>query len=116
MIPVLPHRFANAFRPLRPGLQPGGRTGQADPGQPLAPMPFRAARQQYSLAVKAGLQPNSMLAYREHFKTLDQLEKVTRAVRAPDLRRAPAPAGVRSAQQQRQPRLWRRQADRYAIR
>lgn len=40
-------------------------------------MPFEAARQQYSLAVKAGLQPNSMLAYRDHFKALDQLEKAT---------------------------------------
>ena len=40
-------------------------------------LPFEAARQQYSLAVKVGLQPNSMLAYRNHFKSLDQLEKAT---------------------------------------
>ncbi len=45
-------------------------------GSPMA-MPFEAARQHYSLSVKVGLQPNSMLAYRDHFKTLDQLEKVT---------------------------------------
>lgn len=40
-------------------------------------VPFEAARQQFSLAVRAGCQPNSMLAYRDHFKSLDQLEKAT---------------------------------------
>lgn len=77
MIPVLPQSFANAFRPsLSQAFSQAAELARQTLGSPLA-MPFEAARQQYSLAVKAGLQPNSMLAYREHFKTLDQLEKVT---------------------------------------
>ncbi|WP_146115903.1 hypothetical protein [Malikia granosa] len=49
----------------------------ADPVRSAMTLPFEAARQQYSLAVKVGLQPNSMLAYRQHFNSLDQLEKAT---------------------------------------
>jgi len=48
-----------------------------DPVRGAMTLPFEAARQQYSLAVKVGLQPNSMLAYSNHFKSLDQLEKAT---------------------------------------
>ena len=77
MIPVLPQSFADAFRPsFAQALGRAAELARQTLGSPLA-MPFEAARQQYSLAVKAGLQPNSMLAYREHFKTLDQLEKAT---------------------------------------
>ena len=48
-----------------------------DPVRSAMTLPFEVARQQYSLAVKAGWQPNSMLAYRQHFNSLDQFEKAT---------------------------------------
>jgi hypothetical protein len=77
MIPALQQPFAQALGPSLPqAFSQATELARRAFSRPMA-MPFEAARQQYSLAVKAGLQPNSMLAYRDHFKALDQLEKAT---------------------------------------
>lgn len=76
MTPVLQPSFADTLQPLTHAFSQAVELTRRTVSGPMA-MPFEAARQQYSLAVKVGLQPNSMLAYRDHFKTLDQLEKVT---------------------------------------
>ncbi|MDD2728442.1 hypothetical protein [Malikia sp.] len=73
MIPALQQPFADA---IHPAFTQAFSQATELTRRPMA-VPFEAARQQYSLAVRAGLQPNSMLAYRDHFKTLDQLEKAT---------------------------------------
>jgi hypothetical protein len=77
MLPALQQSLANVFRPtFTEAFSQAAELARCSISSPMA-MPFEAARQQYSLAVKAGLQPNSMLAYRDHFKALDQLEKAT---------------------------------------
>jgi hypothetical protein len=77
MIPALPQSLAHVFRPsFTQTFSQAAELARCSLNRPMA-VPFEAARQQYALAVKAGLQPNSMLAYRDHFKALDQLEKVT---------------------------------------
>ena len=68
---ALQHSFADA---IYPAFNQAFSQAAELTRRPMA-VPFEAARQQYSLAVRVGLQPNSMLAYRDHFKTLDQLEK-----------------------------------------
>ncbi len=77
MMPALQQSFADAFRPAwSDAFNQAAELTRHSLSSPMA-MPFEAARQQYSLAVKIGLQPNSMLAYRDHFKSLDELEKAT---------------------------------------
>lgn len=77
MIPALAQSFADAFHPsFSQAFSQAAELTRRSISDPIT-MPFEAARQQYSLAVRVGLQPNSMLAYRDHFKTLDQLEKAT---------------------------------------
>lgn len=77
MITALQPSLADAFRPsFTQAFSQAAELARHSLHRPMA-MPFEAARQQYSLAVRAGLQPNSMLAYRDHFKALDQLEKAT---------------------------------------
>lgn len=73
MISALQQSFADA---IHPALTQAFSQAAELTKRPMA-VPFEAARQQFSLAVKAGLQPNSMLSYRDHFKALDQLEKAT---------------------------------------
>ena len=48
--------------------------------QNMLSMPFDVAREQYSLAVQAGIIPRSMLASRDYHNCLDRMEKATLGV------------------------------------